>query len=57
MTIQALSLFYQGPGGVGKSRTTRVIIKALEDIHGSDFYHKVAITGSTGIAASHIGGE
>ncbi|KIK60685.1 hypothetical protein GYMLUDRAFT_244259 [Collybiopsis luxurians FD-317 M1] len=49
------SVFFTGPAGMGKSLLLQVIIQAL----GEKYLHNkeaVAVTASTGIAASNIGG-
>ena len=50
------SVFYTGPGGVGKSHVTGVIIDFLRHVYGSAWSKAVAVTAPTGIAATHIGG-
>lgn len=50
------SVFYTGPGGVGKSHVTSVIVSFLRCVFRSEFSKAVAITAPTGIAATHIGG-
>lgn len=52
--IRGESIFFTGSAGVGKSVLTRAIIKAL----GAIFPHpqEVAVTATTGIAATNIGG-
>ena len=47
------NLFLTGGAGTGKSFTLNQIIEALRQQHGDD---AVAITATTGIAATHIGG-
>ncbi len=47
------SFFLTGGAGTGKSFTLKRIISALREVHGE---YGVYITGSTGIAACHIGG-
>ena len=50
------SVFYTGPGGVGKSFVTQVIIAFLREVFANNYSRAVAITAPTGIAATHIGG-
>ena len=50
------SVFYTGPGGVGKSHVTSVIVAFLRAVYLQGFAKAVAITAPTGIAATHIGG-
>jgi len=50
------SVFYTGPGGVGKSHVTSVIVSFLRAVYLTGFAKAVAITAPTGIAATHIGG-
>ncbi|KAL1520085.1 hypothetical protein AB1Y20_023560 [Prymnesium parvum] len=50
------NVFYTGPGGVGKSFVTHVIVSFLRAVYGVAFEKAVAITAPTGIAATHIGG-
>ena len=50
------SVFYTGPGGVGKSHVTSVIVTFLRAVYLQGFAKAVAITAPTGIAATHIGG-
>ena len=45
-----------GPGGVGKSFVTSVILAFLRAVFSDTFSKAVAITAPTGIAATHIGG-
>ncbi|KAK6985123.1 PIF1-like helicase-domain-containing protein [Favolaschia claudopus] len=47
------SVFFTGSAGTGKSFLLRRIIKAMKDKYGSE---AVAVTASTGLAATHIGG-
>ena len=53
---QGKSVFYTGPGGVGKSHVTSVIVSFLRCVFRAEFSKAVAITAPTGIAATHIGG-
>ena len=53
---QGRSVFYTGPGGVGKSHVTGVIVSFLRAVYLNGFAKAVAITAPTGIAATHIGG-
>jgi ATP-dependent DNA helicase PIF1 len=53
---QGRSVFYTGPGGVGKSFVTSVILAFLRAVFSDTFSKAVAITAPTGIAATHIGG-
>ena len=50
------SVFLTGPGGVGKSFVTKVIISFLREVFAQHWSRAVAITAPTGIAATHIGG-
>ena len=51
------NVFITGGAGVGKSHTLRAVISALKQKYGEkDFNSNVAVTASTGIAATHIGG-
>lgn len=47
------NLFFTGSAGVGKSFILRHLITVLQRLHGQD---GVFVTGSTGVAATHIGG-
>lgn len=48
------SIFFTGSAGVGKSVLTRAIIRALKTRHSHP--NEVAVTATTGIAATNIGG-
>ena len=50
------SVFLTGPGGVGKSFVTKVMISFLREVFAQHWSRAVAITAPTGIAATHIGG-
>lgn len=51
------NVFITGGAGVGKSHTLRAVISALKQKYGEkEFNSNVAVTASTGIAATHIGG-
>ncbi|OJD28986.1 mitochondrial dna helicase [Diplodia corticola] len=50
------SIFFTGPAGTGKSFLLRKIIEAVEIKHITDM-ETVAVTASTGIAATHIRGQ
>ena len=50
------NVFITGSGGVGKSFVANKIIEFLKHIFGNEVGKKVALTASTGIAASHLGG-
>ena len=51
------NIFYTGSGGVGKTVVTNAIIHFLKCIYDpTEFGKKVAVTASTGIAATHISG-
>ena len=53
LASEGTSFFLTGGAGTGKSYTTGHVITALQKRHGED---SVFVTGSTGIAACHIGG-
>ena len=55
--LHGRNCFYSGPGGVGKSFVTKVIISFFRAVYASEFSRAVAIAASTGIAATHIGGS
>ena len=50
------NVFFTGVGGTGKTFLLTKIISHLRQEYGDDFSKRVAVTASTGIAASHIGG-
>ena len=53
MAVDGYSIFFTGNAGTGKSTLLRFIIKVLKVQHGAD---KVAVTASTGAAATLLGG-
>lgn len=48
------SIFFTGSAGVGKSVLTRAIIRTLREVY--PIRNQVAVTATTGIAATNIGG-
>ena len=50
------NVFFTGCGGTGKSHTLKSALALLREQYGDQFDKRVAVTASTGIAASHIGG-
>jgi ATP-dependent DNA helicase PIF1 len=50
------NVFFTGNAGTGKTHLLRAIINALRAVHGDAFNERVAVTATTGIAATHIGG-
>lgn len=52
--LKGESIFFTGSAGVGKSVLTRAIIRALERKYPSP--NQVAVTATTGIAATNVGG-
>lgn len=56
LVLAGHNVLFTGPGGSGKSLTTNAIIERLRERHGEAFAERVAVTATTGIAATHIGG-
>lgn len=56
MVLAGHNTFYTGSAGTGKTFVTKSIIAALQARYGARFGELVAVTATTGIAATHIGG-
>lgn len=54
--LQGRNVFFTGNAGTGKSFLLRRIVLALREKYGDAFDAKVAVTATTGIAATHVGG-
>ena len=52
--LDGRNVFFTGNAGTGKTHLLRVLVGALRELHGDDGF--VAVTATTGIAATHIGG-
>lgn len=50
------NVFFTGNAGTGKSFLLRRIVSELKKKYGADFGRRVAVTATTGVAATHIGG-
>ena len=51
------NVFFTGSAGTGKSFMLERIVERLRERHGDDFRRRVAVTATTGVAATHIGGQ
>jgi hypothetical protein len=51
------NVFFTGHAGTGKTCLLDRVVEDLKARHGPRFREKVAVTATTGIAASHIGGQ
>jgi ATP-dependent DNA helicase PIF1 len=54
--LEGRNVFFTGNAGTGKTFLLRRIVEALQEKHGDDFGELVAVTATTGIAATHIVG-
>ena len=52
--LDGRSVFFTGNAGTGKTFLLKRIVEALRQKHGEDFGDVVAVTATTGIAATHI---
>ena len=52
--VRGMNTFITGGGGTGKSYVTRLLVKAMQELHGVD---AVGVTATTGIAACNVGGS
>lgn len=50
------SVFFTGSAGTGKTLLLQRIVEGLKHKYGTQFNKRVAVTATTGIAATHIGG-
>jgi ATP-dependent DNA helicase PIF1 len=56
LMLEGRNVFFTGDAGTGKTHLLRAIVAALRAKHGLQFGRRVAVTATTGIAATHIGG-
>lgn len=54
--LQGRNVFFTGNAGTGKTFLLKQIVEALQEKHGEAFNDLVAVTATTGIAATHIFG-